>query len=166
MELDRVVVRSVFAFVVLLALLRASGKRTVAEGTAFDFVFALILGDMIDDLLWGEVPASQFVVALGALAFSHTLVAWLSSKSAAFERVANGTATLLVEAGLFLRTSMRREMVSEDHLRSMLRTQGLPEDSLADVQAAHLETGGALSVSLRQRSRPLQKADVHDGAKP
>jgi len=160
-DLDRVAVRAVFGFIVLLALLRTSGKRTVAESTTFDFVFALILGDMIDDLLWAEVPASQFAAAVWTLAISHTLVAWLSSKSEGFERLANGAPTLLVEAGHRLRTPMRRERVSEEDLTSMLRIQGVPADSIPDVQAAYLETNGALSVSRRQASRPAQRRDVH-----
>jgi hypothetical protein len=74
-ELLHVAVRAAVAYLVLLALVRASGKRTVAQGTPFDFVLALILGDMVDDLLWGDVPAAGFVVAVGTLTLAHTLVA-------------------------------------------------------------------------------------------
>jgi len=48
-----------FAYVFLLAILRASGKRTIAQGTTLDFVVALVLGDLIDDALWAEVPGSM-----------------------------------------------------------------------------------------------------------
>lgn len=60
----RIVIRAALAFVFLLALIRLSGKRIVTQGTTFDFVLALILGDMVDDLLWAEVHASEFVVAV------------------------------------------------------------------------------------------------------
>ena len=50
-------------------LVRLSGKRTVREGTSFDFVLALVLGDLVDDAVWSEVPMAQFVAAAGALVF-------------------------------------------------------------------------------------------------
>jgi uncharacterized membrane protein YcaP (DUF421 family) len=65
----RVGVRVLLAYLILLLLLRLSGKRTVYQGTPFDFVLALILGDMVDDVLWSEVPVSQFIVAIASLVF-------------------------------------------------------------------------------------------------
>jgi uncharacterized membrane protein YcaP (DUF421 family) len=70
----RIAVRAVFVFVVMLALVRASGKRTVKQGSPFDFTVALILGDMFDDAIWAEVPLSQFVAACVALVGMHVLM--------------------------------------------------------------------------------------------
>ena len=75
----RIAVRAVFAYVMLLALVRISGKRTLKHGTAFDFTIALVLGDMIDDLLWAEVSAAKFVTATGVLVFVHTALDWIRS---------------------------------------------------------------------------------------
>jgi len=63
----RVGVRAAAAYVILLLLLRLAGKRTVYQGTPFDFVLALVLGDIVDDALWSEVPMAQFVVAAASL---------------------------------------------------------------------------------------------------
>lgn len=70
----RIVVRVVFAYLVLLVLVRLSGKRKVRQANAFDFTLALILGDMMDDLVWAEVAAAQFVVASGVLMIVHMAV--------------------------------------------------------------------------------------------
>ena len=67
----RIVVRVVFAFVVALALVRASGHRAITQGDVSSFIVAIVIGDLFDDLFWGEVPASQFVVAIGALVIVH-----------------------------------------------------------------------------------------------
>jgi uncharacterized membrane protein YcaP (DUF421 family) len=63
----RVGVRCLIAYSFLLMLLRLSGKRTIQQGTSFDFVLALILGDLIDDAIWAEVPVAQFVIAATTL---------------------------------------------------------------------------------------------------
>jgi uncharacterized membrane protein YcaP (DUF421 family) len=70
----RILIRCVFAYIVLLVFVRLSGKRSVKHVNTFDFVMALILGDMIDDFLWAEVGAATFVAASGVLMTVHTAV--------------------------------------------------------------------------------------------
>ena len=69
----RIAVRAVFGFVYLLVLVRGSGKRSIKHGSPFDFAVALILGDLVDDLLWAEVPAAHFVIASGVIVLTHTV---------------------------------------------------------------------------------------------
>ena len=68
----RILVRALFAYVVLLALVRVGGKRLVRHASTFDFTLSMILGDMADDLIWGEVDASVFAVGAGVLFLIHT----------------------------------------------------------------------------------------------
>jgi uncharacterized membrane protein YcaP (DUF421 family) len=67
MDPFRIGVRSALAYIFLLLLLRLAGKRTIYQATPFDFVLALVLGDIVDDALWSEVPMAQFVVAAASL---------------------------------------------------------------------------------------------------
>jgi uncharacterized membrane protein YcaP (DUF421 family) len=73
----RIVIRVVFAYVVMLVFVRLSGKRTVSAGTPFDFALAVIIGDMFDDALWAEVAASEFIVAAGTLFVIQTTLDYL-----------------------------------------------------------------------------------------
>ena len=59
------------AYVFLLALLRLSGKHELNRAPPFDFILVLILGDLIDDALWAEVPFAQFVVAAATLVLAR-----------------------------------------------------------------------------------------------
>lgn len=70
----RIIVRVVFAYFLLRTLIRLSGKRTVRQASPFDFTVALIVGDLVDDLLWAEVGAGMFIMAAGTLMFVHTAV--------------------------------------------------------------------------------------------
>jgi uncharacterized membrane protein YcaP (DUF421 family) len=67
----RIVARVLFAYVMLLVLMRLSGKHTLKQGSAFDFTLALVLGDMVDDMIWAEVNASAFVVGTLILLLAH-----------------------------------------------------------------------------------------------
>lgn len=68
----RIAVRVAFTFAMVLILIRA-GKRTIKHGNLSSFVIAVVVGDLFDDFFWAEVPASQFVVAVGSLMTLHLL---------------------------------------------------------------------------------------------
>ncbi len=69
----RIAVRAAFAFVFVLILVRASGKRTIRQGEVSSFIVALVIGDLFDDLFWAEVPSAQFIVAVGTLVTLHMI---------------------------------------------------------------------------------------------
>jgi uncharacterized membrane protein YcaP (DUF421 family) len=79
----RILTRVVFAYIVLLVLMRLSGKRAVRQSNAFDFTLALILGDLIDDVVWAEVAVAQFVAATSVLVIAHTAVDLLKYRAGA-----------------------------------------------------------------------------------
>lgn len=83
MELMRIALKAAFTFLVLHVLVRASGKRTVRSGGPFDFVLSLVIGDLVDNVIWSEVPPAQFVAAVLSLVALHVTVSLLSFHAAA-----------------------------------------------------------------------------------
>jgi uncharacterized membrane protein YcaP (DUF421 family) len=67
----RILARVLFAYVMLLIMIRVSGKRLVRHASPLDFALSVILGDMIDDFLWAEVDGSVFVIGVGVLLMIH-----------------------------------------------------------------------------------------------
>jgi uncharacterized membrane protein YcaP (DUF421 family) len=70
----RIAIRALAAFIFLMALLRLSGKRTIYQGSSFDFVLALVLGDLVDNAIFNEAPFVQFAVASIVLVGARFLV--------------------------------------------------------------------------------------------
>ena len=66
-----IIIRVLFAYVFALIMVRLSGHRSVKQVDVHSFIVALIVGDLFDDLLWNEVPAAQFIVAVGTLFMLH-----------------------------------------------------------------------------------------------
>lgn len=69
----RLVVRIVFTYLVALAFVRITGNREVKQTDVHTFIVALIIGDLFDDVIWLEIPASQFVVAVASLFLVHAV---------------------------------------------------------------------------------------------
>lgn len=160
MELHRIAVRALFVYFFLLALVRLSGKRTVAQSTAFSFVFALVLGDLIDDALWAEVPAAQFVVGAGTLGVLQLLASWAAARSEWFERFVCGPPRAVVVDGRKQRRGMRAERLGDRELAFEMRQRGLDADAWNEVAAAFIEANGALSVLRTPGARPVPRRDA------
>ena len=161
MDPGRILVRAVFAYVFIVAVVRLSGKRVVAEATAFDFVLAIIVGDMFDDLFWAEVPAAQFVVATGVLVLLEIVVSAGGYLSPAFARLVDGGQSVLVRDGRPVRRGMLRERLNERSVGVLLRQkEGLEREDWSEVETAAVEADGQPSVVKREWARPAQKRDL------
>ena len=160
MDWYRIALRAVFAYVVLLALLRASGKRTVEQGTPFDFVLALVLGDMIDDLLWADVSAARFTVAVGTLTLVHTLVSVGCGWSERFERLVGGAPSPVLEAGHARRDTMRGERINEKEVAEMMRLEGIDRERWPEVRCATIEVSGQPAVRREPWAETVRKRDL------
>jgi uncharacterized membrane protein YcaP (DUF421 family) len=73
------------------------------------------------------------------------------------DRYVEGEAMELVRNGRVLHKNMRRELITEDELRSRARVQGI--EDLRTVKCARIEVGGALTF-VPQHPTPEQKWDA------
>ncbi len=159
----RVVVVGACAYLALLALLRGSGKRTLAKLNAFDFVVTIALGSTLATvLLSSDVALVEGLAAMALLVGMQFLVAWLSVRSPAVERLVKSEPTLLYRDG-FLPGPMRRMRVTEGEIRQAARAAG--NARLEAVAAVVLETDGSLSV-LAEAPWSLDQGDAGDPSRP
>lgn len=158
MDLGRIAVRALIAYVYLLVMTRASGKRVVSQATPFDLLVSLILGDLIDDALWGEVTMAKFAAAAGTICVCDLLVKFAAHHSDAFLRLVDGHPTPVLRDGVEDRDALRGEQLNEDDLAHLLRLQGV--DDRQDVHLALVEGDHELSVIRRPGAEPAQKKDA------
>ncbi len=108
--LDRTVIVGVLAYAGLVALLRLSGKRTLAKMNAFDLVVTVALGSTLATILLSkDVPLAEGVLAFALLIALHYAIAWLAVRSAAVGQLVKSEPTLLLYRGVFLPGALRRE---------------------------------------------------------
>jgi uncharacterized membrane protein YcaP (DUF421 family) len=157
-ELAMTALRATIIYVVLLVVVRLLGKRTVGGTTAFDFMVALILSEVVDEPIYGDVPLVQGLLVIAVVAGWHAVNSYLSYRSERFDRLTGGEPTVLVKDGTLVREGMRTERVNEEELWSLLRLQGI--EDLRDVKRATLEPDGLLSVIKADAARELQKGDL------
>ena len=144
-DIVRVLIVGTAAYVGLVALLRISGKRTLAKLNAFDLVVTVALGSTLSSvLLDGAISWTEGMVALATLVVLQLLVALVTTRVPGARDVVTARPTLLLHEGVILGERLREQRISADEIRQAVRASGA--GSLADIAAVVLETDGSLSV--------------------
>jgi uncharacterized membrane protein YcaP (DUF421 family) len=150
--------RTVAVYVLMLVVIRALGKRTVGNFSAFDLLVALMLGEVVDEIIYGDVRFLQgttAIVAIGGLAYADSWLAYLSDR---MEVILEGKPTPVVKDGEFVRHGMRQERMNERDVLGQLRAQGISD--MREVHLAVVEHDGTVSVLKQPWAEPAQKADL------
>src|SRR5688572_19533745 len=95
-ELMLTAARAAAVYVLMLVVVRALGKRTVGNFSAFDLLVALMLGEIVDEIIYADVRFLQggvAIVVIAGLAYADSLLAFSSRR---LERVLEGTPTVVV----------------------------------------------------------------------
>jgi uncharacterized membrane protein YcaP (DUF421 family) len=159
MELNLVgiVFRVSIMYLYALALVRISGKQTLGQLTPMDFVVTLIIGDLFDDVFWGEVPIVLAMVGFATIVLAHLLVNFIASRNRSIYRTIASPARLLVEEGKLVQKSLQLERIRPDEVHSDIRLKG--EEHLREIKEARLEPNGQVSVLKKPSSKSVQKKD-------
>jgi uncharacterized membrane protein YcaP (DUF421 family) len=143
--LVRTLVLGVLSYLLLIAILRVSGKRTLSKMNAFDLVVTVALGSTLATILLNkQIALAEGVLALLLLIALQFSITWLAVRSRLVESLVKNEPALLMRSGELLRDGMRRERVTESEIRSALRSQGYPGDQPG--LTVILETDGSFSV--------------------
>ena len=133
------------AYVVLIAMLRVSGKRTLSKMNAFDLVVTVALGSTLATVLLNQsIPLAEGGAALALLIFLQYAITWSSVRSPRFQAMIKAEPTLLVHDGRYLDDALRRQRVTQDEIGAAIRANG--QADLSNVAQVVLETDGSMSV--------------------
>ncbi|HET6597327.1 MAG TPA: YetF domain-containing protein [Anaerolineales bacterium] len=150
--------RASFVYVFLLVVVRLLGKREIGNTTAFDLIVALILGEVVDEIIYGDVTILQGVVAIGATAVWHLVNSWASFKSRIIDKLTGASPTIVIKNGQIQHKSLAKERLNKEELLSELRLMSV--DDIKEVKLATLEPNGKISVIQEDWAKPVQKQDL------
>ncbi|WP_258935246.1 DUF421 domain-containing protein [Nesterenkonia pannonica] len=137
------------AYVTLIAVLRLTGKRTLAQLNAFDFVVTVALGSTLATILLNaDVSWLEGATALALLAGLQYAMALMSRRRPIVKKVITADPDVLLLHGRVDHEALRRHRMTESEIRHAARQAGTGD--LSRIAAIVLETNGALSVISEQ----------------
>ena len=139
------VLRSIVVFIVLLMLIRLTGKRQVGQLAPNDLVLLLILANAVqnsmnagDNSLIGGLISAVTLIALNF--FTTKLV--LNSKK--IEHFIEGKPQILIKDGVVFKNALSDAGITQEELNGAIRQHGCID--VSHVHLAILETNGSISI--------------------
>lgn len=155
----RLAVVGTLAYLVMILLLRSSGKRTLSKMNAFDLIVTVALGSILATVVLSkDVALADGIVAFSVLIGWQFVITWSSVRSSTISRLVKSEPTLLLYQGEFLPDQMRRARVVQAEITAAVREQGIP--SLHQLAAVVLETDGSVAVVQRSDGRESALGDL------
>jgi uncharacterized membrane protein YcaP (DUF421 family) len=139
------VLRATIVYVVVLAMVRVSGKRTLGQFTPFDMLLLVLLGNAVQNALLGsDQSVGGGLLLAGTLIALNWLAGWVGAGSARAEGFPEGEKVILARDGQVHRDVLRRELVSNADFEKAMREANCDDPS--KIRIALLETDGRITI--------------------
>jgi uncharacterized membrane protein YcaP (DUF421 family) len=143
------VVRALFVYVLLLLLIRITGKRQVSQLATFDLVLLLTLSNSVQNAMnAGDNSVTGGAILASTLVGFHFLMGYLAFRHKDFATILEGRPQVLVHNGVVFDDVMQREHVTHHDLFAALRVAGCA--SVEEVHYAMIENNGLITVTRRR----------------
>lgn len=134
-----------FGFIGLLIAVKIIGKRQVHQVSPFDFVSAVVLGELLGNAIYSkDTTIFHIIYALALWTLLLFLIEKITQKSIKFRTIVEGTPKLVIKNGLIDYDVLKKEKLSFDELLSELRHRGA--FSIREVKYAIMEPSGIITV--------------------
>lgn len=145
MEFVHIGIDLVVGFFGLFFLTRILGKTQITQITTFDFISALVLGELVGNAVFDDnngITKILFAISVwGALIFLLEIITQKWKKTRAF---LEGRPTIVIHNGEINRENLRKSKLDINQLQHLVRAKGA--FSLREVAFAVLETDGTVNI--------------------
>ena len=142
------VLRTIFAFLLILVITRAVGRRELSSMEPFDLILLVVIGDLVQQgVTQSDYSLTGATTVLVTMSLLVVLTAWLSFRFARLRPILEGEPSLLIADGEILYRNLRRQRMTVEEVRAEARLSSI--GSLSAIRFAVLETNGKISFITR-----------------
>ncbi len=147
------ILRAAAVYLVLLAVFRVAGKRTLNDMTTFDLVLLLIMSEAVQQALVDvDNSMTNALLLVTTLVGIDILLSVLKHRFPSFGRALDGRPVVLVRDGHLREHVAAKERVDEEDVLSSARcAHGL--EHMGQIKDAVLEPSGQISIIPREPRR-------------
>ncbi|SFD39279.1 Uncharacterized membrane protein YcaP, DUF421 family [Lentibacillus persicus] len=156
---------AVFGFVALFVLVKVLGKTQISSLTPFDFISAVIIGELVGNALFEKesgIPEIAFLITLwGTMLYITELI---TQKYKGSRHILEGRPSMVIHKGHIVYDELKQNRLDIDELQHMLRSKDV--FSVEEVEYAILEADGTVSVLRKPEYQTPTNADLNVSPKP
>jgi uncharacterized membrane protein YcaP (DUF421 family) len=139
-----IVVRGIFAFLLVFLITRIVGRRELGTLEPFDLILLVVLGDLIQQgVTQNDMSVTGLILAIGMFGVLTLAASYLGFRFARIRPILEPEPLILIEDGNVIEKNLEKERMTPQELAAEARLQQI--DSLDKVKWAVLESGGQIS---------------------
>lgn len=144
---------------ILFLILKCLGKTQFSQITPFDFISALILGELVGNAVYDhEVRIKEIIFASLLWGLLIYIIEFITQKIKGSRKFLEGEPNIVIQKGILKYEVLKKNKLDINQLQSLLRQQGC--FSIKEAEYAILETNGMLSVLLKSKYDTPKMQDV------
>ena len=137
--------RGVVVFLIALALIRISGRRSFGMRTPLDNIIVITLGAVLSRAIVGASPFLPIILTSLVIVLLHRALGWLTVHNKTMERIMEGKKIVLYADGAFLEGNMNDALVSKEDIMLGVRKTALTDD-MNIIKTVYMEHNGEISA--------------------
>ena len=146
------ILRAALVYILIIVLLRMTGKRQIGQMAPFDLVLLLVLSNAVQNAMnGGDNSMTAGVISASTLIGLNYCVGIATFKSKKLEALIEGRPEVLIHNGRIFTEVMQKAHLTHHELNAALRGAGCA--CVEDVHYAILENSGRISVQ-RKSAKP------------
>jgi len=153
-----------FGFIALLIAVKIIGRRHVQQITPFDFISAIVMGELLGNAIYDETSILYVIFAIALWTLLLYIIEKLTQKSHKFRNVIEGSPVLIIKKGMIDFNVLKKEKLDFTELLSLLRNKGI--FSVNEVEYAIVEPSGIITVIKKAPYDSVNKSDLGIQAPP
>lgn len=141
-------VRALAVYVLLLLMMRMTGRRTVGQFTPFDLLVVMLVSEAAGPSMTGSdqsLPGGLLVCVI--LIALNTAVGFVTARWRGAEKLLEGEAVLLGRDGKIFESARKSHRVSRNDIEKAMREADCEE---SEIRCMFLEADGSISVQKQQ----------------
>ena len=143
-----IVLRAIFAFLVIMFLTRIVGRRELSTLEPFDLILLVTIGDLIQQgVTQNDFSVTGMFLAVGTFALLTVLFSWLPWRWQVLRPVLEGQPIILIDDGKVVEKNLKTQRLTHEEVAAAARVQNIA--SLDEIRWAVLETNGQISFIKR-----------------
>ncbi len=155
----------IVGFIVLLTLTKLFGKTQISQLTPFDFISALVLGELVGNAIYDKkIHLGMILFATLTWGLLIIVTEWITQKIRKSRGILEGKPSILIREGKIDRKQLKKNKVDIDQLQNLLRQKEV--FSMREVEYAIMEPSGMLSVLKKSNNAAPTNKDLNVPLKP
>ncbi|MBD1381955.1 DUF421 domain-containing protein [Metabacillus arenae] len=145
MEFAKISVELIIGFFGLFVITTILGKTQITQITPFDFISALVLGELVGNAVFDEnIGLVKILFATALWGILIYMIEVITQKFKGTRKFFEGSPAIIIHKGQILKQVLKKAKLDINQLQHLIRSKGV--FSLREIEYAILETDGTVSV--------------------